>query len=291
MLLAGEIFFIIIVITVVLRKQTIGRSANHPAVSCAEIHQINVKYPSGYYWLWSSNGSAVYVYCDMTLTCKGVSGGWMQVVKLDMTNNSHQCPPGTRLRTDLPKRLCGIGINSTGCSSTIYGLNGIEYSQVCGKIIGYQDQTPDAFGQGTSQTIDGHYVEGISLTHGRNPRKHIWTFAAAVHEIGNIVPVFICPCTNRNVASSATPPPYFVGNDYFCDTGSTEQATHIFYSGDPLWDGAGCGPLNDCCAFNNPPWFLRRLPFPTADDIEMRLCRSMADFEDTPVEIIEIYVQ
>ena len=108
------------------------------------------------------------------------------------------------------------------------------YSQVCGKIIGYQDETLDAFGQGQSQSIDGHYVEGISLTHGKNPRKHIWTFAAAVYEIGNRVPVFICPCTNRNVSESATPPPCFVRNDYFCDTSSTEQAIHIFYGDDPL---------------------------------------------------------
>lgn len=34
------------------------------------------------------------------------------MVNLDMTNISHQCPPGTTLRTDLPKRLCGIGISS-----------------------------------------------------------------------------------------------------------------------------------------------------------------------------------
>ena len=278
-------------LSVALQKQTVGLNADHPAVSCAEIRRINVESLSGYYWLRSSNGSAVYVYCDMTLTCKGVNGGWMQVVKLDMTNSSHQCPPGTRLRTGLPKRLCGIGINGTGCSSTIYSLNGIEYSQVCGKIIGYQDQTPDAFGQGTSQTIDGHYVEGISLTHGRNPRKHIWTFAAAIHEIGSVHPTFTCPCINRNVASSATPPPCFVGDDYFCDTGSTGQVLPIFYGDDPLWDGAGCGPLNDCCALNDPPWFLKLLTFPTADDIEMRLCRSIADYEDTPVEIIEIYIQ
>ena len=83
----------------------------------------------------------------------------------------------------------------------------------------------------------------------------------------------------------------FVGNDYFCDTGSTEQAYRIFYGDDPLWDGVGCGPLNDCCDLNNPPWFLKQLPFPTADDIKMRLCRSAADYEDTPVEIIEIYIK
>ena len=80
-----------------------------------------------------------------------------------------------------------------------------------GKIIGYQDWTPDAFGQGQSQSINGLYVEGVSLTHGRNPRKHIWTFAAALHEIGNVLPALLCPCTNRNVTASATPPPCFVG--------------------------------------------------------------------------------
>ena len=94
----------------------------------------------------------------MTLTCKGVSGGWMQVVNLDMTNTSHQCPPGTTLRTDLPKRLCGISISGLGCSSTNFDLYGIAYNQVCGKIIGYQDRTPDAFGQTQTQSIDGAYI-------------------------------------------------------------------------------------------------------------------------------------
>ena len=215
----------------------------------------------------------------------------MQVVKLDMTNSSHQCPPGTTLRTDLPRRLCGIGINGRGCSSTIFDMYGIDYSQVCGKIIGYQDETPDAFGQPSRPiSIDSAYVEGISLTHGSNPRKHIWTFAAGLDEVGDR-PSLNCPCTNRNLSSSATPPPSFVGDDYFCDTGSAESFQHIFYGDDPLWDGAGCGPLNDCCTLNNPPWFRKQLPSATADDIEMRICREREVDEDTPVEIIEIYVQ
>ena len=215
----------------------------------------------------------------------------MQVIKLDMTNSSHhQCPPGTTLRTDLPKRLCGIGISGLGCSSTMFDLHGITYSQVCGKIIGYQDRTPDAFGQAQTQSIDGNYVEGISITHGSNPRQHIWTFVAALDEFGSN-PSYNCPCTNRNLSSSATQPPSFVGDDYFCDTGSTEYYQHIFYGDDPLWDGAGCGPLNDCCDLNNPPWFHKQLPSATADDIEMRLCREAAPDEDTPIEIIEIYVQ
>ena len=172
-------------ISLVWQKQNIGLSANLPAISCAEILCYKVNSPSGNYWLQSTSGSAIYAYCDMTLSCKGVGGGWMQVVNLDMTNSSQQCPPGTTLRTDLPKHLCGIGINGLGCSSTIFNIHGIEYSQVCGKIIGYQDRTPDAFGHALTQSIDGTYVEGISLTHGSNPRKHIWTFAAALDEFGS----------------------------------------------------------------------------------------------------------
>ena len=91
----------------------------------------------------------------------------MQVAKLDMTNSSHQCPPGTTQRTDLPRRLCGIGISGTGCSSTMFGTHGFEYRQVCGKIIAYQDRSPDAFGEGQLQTIiiDGNYMWMVSVSH------------------------------------------------------------------------------------------------------------------------------
>ena len=65
-----------------------------------------------------------------------------------------------------------------------------------------------------------------------------------------------------------------------------------FYPNDPLWDGQGCGRLNTCCAFNNPPWFMKGLPSPTVDSIEMRLCAdSSRSDEDIPVETIELYVQ
>ena len=72
-----------------------GMTASHPATSCSEIFNFNPRTSSGYYWLEASNGSAIRLYCSMTLSCKGVGGGWMQVAKLDMTNSSHQCPPGT----------------------------------------------------------------------------------------------------------------------------------------------------------------------------------------------------
>ena len=212
----------------------------------------------------------------------------MQVVKLNMTNTSHQCPPGTRLRTDLNKRVCGRGTDNAGCSSSFFDVNGIRYNQVCGKIIGYQNKTPDAF-RGQQNSIDQSYVDGISLTHGSNPRKHIWTFAAAVDEVNGDVN-YKCPCIN--VHQTSPQPPSFVGSDYFCDTGSTHRYQYIFYPDDPLWDGARCGPANTCCSLNNPPWFYKQLSTATHDSIEMRICSDqVVSNEDTPVEIIELYVK
>ena len=167
-------------------------------------------------------------------------------------------------------------------------------THVCGKIIGYQQKTPDAFFPYYSNrrlTIDDGYVDGISLAHGRNPRKHIWTFAAALHEVITSNREYICPCTNIHNPVSIPIPPY-VGSDYFCDTASESHYEFKFYPNDPLWDGQGCGRLNTCCAFNNPPWFMKELASPTSEDIEMRLCANYGrSDEDIPVETVELFVQ
>ena len=265
----------------------------HPfflATSCAALPPF---FPSGYYWVRASNGSAVRVYCDMTRSCGGVTGGWMRVAELDMTNSCHQCPSGLRQRTDSNTRTCVRDSNSRGCSSVTFSSVTLEYSRVCGKIIGYQFASPDAFaptGRPSNPSINTYYVDGVSITHG-SPRQHIWTLAAAHNENNGLH--LNCPCTNSNTASRATQPPAFVRNDYFCDTGSsTHSTTNNFNDMDPLWDGAGCGPLNTCCSFNNPPWFYKQLPQPTTDDIEMRVCRDEdASNEDIAIEMVEIYIR
>ena len=139
--------------------------------------------------------------------------------------------------------------------------------------------------------LDDLYVEGVSLTHGQNPRKHIWTFVNALDEIRSNE--WVCPCTKTDTSFTGAVPS-FVGEDYFCDTGSRyTYAWNQFYSEDPLWDGAGCGGTSTCCQFNNPPWFCKQLPQPTTDDIELRLCadRGSIDNEDTAIEQMELYVQ
>ena len=211
----------------------------------------------------------------------------MRVANIDMTDPTQNCPAGFRLvtRTSAPLRTCGR-LESLGCYSTTFTTYGVQYSHVCGRVIAYQDKTPDGF---ISESIDSVYVDGISLTHGQSPRQHIWTFVGALDETNR--DHANCPCTRSDV-SYAGLLPSFVGQDYFCDTGSRDTHEKIFYADDPLWDGRGCGELSTCCSFNNPPWFCKSLPQPTTDDIELRICGDQGtNDEDTPIEVVEIYIR
>ena len=212
----------------------------------------------------------------------------MRVADLDMTDPTQNCPPGFRLITS-PKRACGRP--GSGCVSTTFPTHGVQYSRVCGRVIAYQFGSQNGFAPyyiNGQVTIDDVYVEGVSLTYGQNPRKHIWTFAATRDEITSSPST--CPCTKTDTAYTGAVPP-FIGQDYFCDTGSRSYYQHIFYPDDPLWDGAGCGPNSSCCSFNNPPWLCKQLPQPTTDDIKLRLCADWSSLkdEDIPLETIELY--
>ena len=223
----------------------------------------------------------------MTKTCGGVTGGWRKVAELDMTNSTNQCPAtlGTQIRSG--KRLCARKTYRGGCTSVNYPTMGISYSEVCGKVIGYQFASTDGAYRGGS--IDGPYIDGVSLTHG-NPRQHIWTFISALSE-GSPSSRATCYCANRN--NRGPLPPSFVGEDYFCDTGNRNWIGGSRYFHDsPLWDGAGCGPTNECCTFHNPPWFYKSLAQGTRDDIEMRVCRDQdARDEDVLIQKVDIFVR
>ncbi len=217
----------------------------------------------------------------------------MRAANVNMRDLQQTCPENFQVWTDTnlqPLRLCRTVDTGAGCIGSFFPVNGISYSHVCGRIIGYQDRTPNAFfpyQSSSTRSIDDVYVDGISLTHGTE-RQHIWTFAAALDEtLGHLSS---CRCSNAGFRQAATIPD-FVSNDYFCDTGSREDAGFEFYDSDPLWDGAGCGEVSSCCTFNNPPWFYKSL-IATSDDIEMRVCRdSPVANEDILLEIVELYVR
>ena len=269
----------------------LGETADDPATSCKDLHD-TYDASSGYYWI-GEVGSAVRVYCNMSLTCGDVTGGWMRVANIDMTNTSQNCPSGLNLISS-PKRVCDI--TSNGCVSTEFDVHGVQYSHVCGRVIAYQNRVSIAFYY-QPRGIDVDYVYGVSLTHGQNQREHIWTFAGASDET-SFDSSFKCPCINTNINPPPTVPS-FIGSDYFCDTALESRWNSIsdlasVHVSDPLWDGEGCGSTNTCCNDPqrevNPPWFVKTLSSPTSDNIEMRMCRPGTD-GSTPFEIVEFYVQ
>jgi len=268
---------------------TAGYSQDHPATSCSTISER----PSGYYWIRSSDGTAVQVYCDTDRVCEcGGTGGWTRVTYLNMTDPVQQCPDTWRYIAS-PKRTCGRTNNLAGCSSASFNTQGTNYSRICGRVIGYQFGYTGAFEgyvYNYSATIEGYYVSGVSITH-RNPRQHIWSFAAAPSE--QLYGPITCPCTNSfNTVPISIPP--WVGSDYFCETGNSIAFiyNHHFYEDDALWDGEDCGSRSSCCQFNNPPWFCKQLPQATSDNIEVRICNTDGyTTVDTPIEFVEIYVQ
>ena len=108
--------------------------------SCAAIKQLLPLCPSGYYKIRSSTGSATTAYCDMTRSCGGITGGWMRVTELDMTDNTTQCPDSLELRT-APLRTCRIGhIHGSACSPVMFSVDGFQYSKVCGRITRWEVQ-------------------------------------------------------------------------------------------------------------------------------------------------------
>ena len=263
--------------------------------SCIALLQAFPTATSGYYSLTLSNGSIVNVYCDMEgSNCDG-KGGWMRVGYLNMSQPGATCPPGlnTYNFSGINYPLCDrLHNNENGCSSALFSPLNISYQHVCGNIRGYQYRVTDGiypnYGGGVN-SLDGPYVDGISITTHGTTRQHLWTYICGNAE--NKDNYQSCPC---NTGSSATVSS-FVGNNYYCESGADDGYSSfpnaIFT--DVLWDGQNCNfKEHPCC--NNPkmPWFVRTLNQSTTDDIELRLCTSEGyPDEAVPVDFFEFYVR
>ena len=261
--------------------------------SCQEILHCFPSAPSGYYQICVPNGSLVQVYCDMEGTNCGGEGGWTRVAYVNMTQSGATCPQGLTQTTLSGLTVCGR--NGPGCQSTVFFTLGLNYSQVCGQLRGYQYGTPNAFEtyyeKVSARTIDGDYVDGVSITYGSPTRKHIWTYANGLNLMFPGIPETDCPCNTGN----AVAPPQFVGSDYYCETGDNDKTccTYEIFRFDPLWDGQQCpGEEAPCCTHPNMPWFNKTLSETTTEDIELRVCGDDGiDNEDTPLQVIELFVR
>ena len=209
----------------------------------------------------------------------------MRVAQLDMTFQGSKCPAGLKQGLYGGKTLCGSQ-PIAGCSSTFFNNFGVPYSEVCGFVVAYQDGSPDAF-QIKSEDIDSAYLDGISITYGSRPRKHIWSLAAGVASGRSLE--YDCPC---NVGAPDTVP-YFVGHDYYCESGNPTRDTRQQFFPDVLWDGKSC-TLNEvpCCKDPWLPYFRKELGGLSTDPIELRICHHQpGSDEDVPIESYEFFVR
>ena len=248
-------------------------------VSCKDIKTIQPTSPSGYYYVNSRN-----IYCNMGELC-GQDGGWTRIAYLDMTEN---CPSGLQELITGGIRVCRREGTAGGCRSNIFQTNGISYSQICGKVVGYQKGSTD--GVHTSiNDINGIYLDGVSITRG-SPRQHVWSYIAGYQSNG--ASSHTCPCNTG--ATNTNRIPSFVGGHYYCESGTNSNPSQVVYTADPLWDGNNC-PSNEapCCTGTGLPWFFRDYGNATITDyIELRVCSNSGwSNEDTPVQLYEIYVK
>ena len=198
-------------------------------------------------------------------------GSWRRAFYLNATVSDQSCPGDWNLVTS-PVRGCGGA--DVSCRSAFSDDINTTYSKVCGRIIGQQRQSTDAFNRFIwfQNTIEDNYLDGVSVTHGvHGSRTHIWSFGATAH-------VNFCPC------EGSAHPPAGVGNKYFCDRNDALD--------DLLWTGENCASDNPCCTFHNPPYFSVQLPAATTDRIELRICIDQGlNDENVLVLFAEIYVQ
>ena len=211
-----------------------GFTPDHPANSCAELAEQEPDIPSGNYWILNSTQSPVQVFCEMGEVFPAglnITGGWVRVANLNMTDPDQQCPENLQLSYTNPIRLCGR--STGGCDSVTFTTYGVQYRQVCGRVRGYQFASPDGFNcnvRSCPTNINYPYVDGVSITHGASPRKHIWTYAAGLTGNSDVYgSIANCPC------SGGISLPHFVRSDYYCESGLNRPPWHSsVYSNDTL---------------------------------------------------------
>ena len=115
---------------------------DNPASSCHEVVRNTPNFQPGYIWIARRKQGPLLVYCVATTHYR--PGGWMRVANLDMTNTKHKCPSGFDIVITPTKRLCQRKV-VPGCTSIMYNTHGISYTDVYGRVIGYQRHTTDAF--------------------------------------------------------------------------------------------------------------------------------------------------
>ena len=165
---AGAINDILLLVEdlLMLHNETSPGSSPLPT-SCQELKKKQPNSPSGMYLLETANNGTINTYCNMEELC-GSGGGWTRLAYLDMSDSTVNCPSGFRLHQSGSVKACGRPVTSSGsCVSVQFPSNGISYSQVCGRVTGYQWGSTDAvhnYYGSNHNNLNSDYVDGVSIT-------------------------------------------------------------------------------------------------------------------------------
>ena len=257
------------------------------ATSCKELYQCNPALPSGYYNIVTPQGMER-VYCEMdTTNCGNITGGWMRVAHVDMTDENNACPENLTYTAIESTRMCTRTHSGRyGCSSVTFPSHGVPYTKVCGRARGYQFYATSAFvsyHNGLTSLNDA-YVSGLSVTSG-SLQNHIWTFAAGPSKDYSSYTCCNCPCCPYPGPDA----PPFVGENYFCESGDTGRYDLQWQLNDPLWDSQGCASGSTCCD-RGGPWFRTTLSQEASSNIEVRMClHHDSGAENIGVDQLELF--
>ena len=163
---------------------------------------------------------------------------------------------------------------------------------MCGRVRGYQYGYPVAFdcfieNEAGCSDLEEVRTYGVVFTYSSNPRKHIWTYTTGVYEQTTYSES--CPCNGRWTYVS------FIGNDYYCESGTSSDNGNVLYSNDPLWDGKDCpGREANCCTSPKLPWFVKTLNEIVSDNIELVACGyngGPSYIAGAPIDLVELYIK
>ena len=261
-----------------------GSSFFNP-ISCENIKELQPNSPTGYYYINNRK-----IYCNMDELC-GQDGGWTRIAYLDMSDSTQNCPASgiwTTWVSGSGLRTCGLPQNfNGGCRSVKFLTGDLNYTQICGRVLGYQGGTTDGIRSDTNTNIDSPYLDGVSITRG-SPREHVWSYISGLTSNA----AASCPCSDGSTNVS------IAGNNYYCESGSPGMPNRDhFYFGNQLWDGACSNIESACCSSKSndvsPPWFYRDYGNATSTDyLELRICCDQeASNENVLVRLYEIYIK
>ena len=289
-LMITQTFIILTISLLCLPQECYSRGfiySGGPPFSCKDILDKYPATPSAEYYIQPPGGFGATVYCDMENERCG-SKGWTRIANVDVSNHK-KCPDKSNFTyNSSPIHTCR-GLPTAGCVSANFSTHGISYTQVCGRLRGYQVGIPDAFGPYVNDHARPDLImDGVLISHGKS-QEHIWAYAVGSKKI-SLTPSFcVCPCSGPNFKSTVPP---FIGNDYYCDSAvDSGPIAGEFYT-TPLWTGEGCTPPNFCCSRSGMPWFCKTLPISTTDNIEVHICHNeRAHEENIALDQIELYIR